>query len=73
MFHLLQGDSIQTCQGDGTWSGAQPVCVGRFVLEMPVQFSDISSFHASIMNKVGILKTIITGSSLSFLEKLIFC
>ncbi len=26
-----QGDSIQTCQGDGTWSGTPPVCVGRFV------------------------------------------
>ncbi|XP_008426204.1 sushi, von Willebrand factor type A, EGF and pentraxin domain-containing protein 1 isoform X1 [Poecilia reticulata] len=22
----LKGDNIQTCQGDGTWSGAQPVC-----------------------------------------------
>ncbi|PWA28849.1 hypothetical protein CCH79_00012875 [Gambusia affinis] len=23
----LKGDSIQTCQGDGAWSGTQPVCV----------------------------------------------
>uniref|UniRef100_A0A1A7X820 Sushi, von Willebrand factor type A, EGF and pentraxin domain containing 1 n=2 Tax=Iconisemion striatum TaxID=60296 RepID=A0A1A7X820_9TELE len=23
----MKGDSVQTCQGDGTWSGAQPVCV----------------------------------------------
>ncbi|XP_026208553.1 sushi, von Willebrand factor type A, EGF and pentraxin domain-containing protein 1 isoform X3 [Anabas testudineus] len=25
----LKGDSIQTCQGDGSWSGTQPVCVGQ--------------------------------------------
>nr|XP_015802266.2 sushi, von Willebrand factor type A, EGF and pentraxin domain-containing protein 1 isoform X3 [Nothobranchius furzeri] len=23
----MKGDSVQTCQGDGTWSGTQPVCV----------------------------------------------
>ncbi|XP_015258798.1 PREDICTED: sushi, von Willebrand factor type A, EGF and pentraxin domain-containing protein 1 isoform X2 [Cyprinodon variegatus] len=23
----LKGDTVQTCQGDGTWSGTQPVCV----------------------------------------------
>ncbi|XP_029026032.1 sushi, von Willebrand factor type A, EGF and pentraxin domain-containing protein 1 isoform X4 [Betta splendens] len=25
----LKGDSVQTCQGDGTWSGTQPVCIGQ--------------------------------------------
>lgn len=31
---LSQGDSIQTCQGDGTWSGTQPVCVGEFMCKI---------------------------------------
>ncbi|XP_026155176.1 sushi, von Willebrand factor type A, EGF and pentraxin domain-containing protein 1 isoform X2 [Mastacembelus armatus] len=25
----MKGDSVQTCQGDGTWSGTQPVCVAQ--------------------------------------------
>uniref|UniRef100_A0A672YPS0 Sushi, von Willebrand factor type A, EGF and pentraxin domain-containing protein 1 n=1 Tax=Sphaeramia orbicularis TaxID=375764 RepID=A0A672YPS0_9TELE len=30
----LKGDSIQTCRGDRTWSGTQPVCVGRFIYNL---------------------------------------
>lgn len=33
---LLQGDSVQTCQGDRTWNRAQPTCVGKCVSTRPI-------------------------------------
>lgn len=29
---VSQGDSVQTCRGDRTWSGTRPVCLGRLAL-----------------------------------------
>uniref|UniRef100_A0A8C7T4M1 Sushi, von Willebrand factor type A, EGF and pentraxin domain-containing protein 1 n=1 Tax=Oncorhynchus mykiss TaxID=8022 RepID=A0A8C7T4M1_ONCMY len=31
----MKGDSVQTCQGDRTWSGAQPTCVSKCGCDIP--------------------------------------
>ena len=28
--YTLTGDATRTCQGDGTWSGIIPLCIGRY-------------------------------------------
>ncbi|CAH1248855.1 CSMD1 [Branchiostoma lanceolatum] len=28
--YQLIGDSIRTCQADGTWTGADPTCIGNY-------------------------------------------
>ncbi|XP_055055760.2 sushi, von Willebrand factor type A, EGF and pentraxin domain-containing protein 1 isoform X1 [Misgurnus anguillicaudatus] len=38
----LQGDSVQTCTGDGTWSGIQPLCVAVSCGPPPVVDNAIS-------------------------------
>lgn len=32
LFYITQGDSVQICQGDKTWSGTQAVCAGKTFL-----------------------------------------
>uniref|UniRef100_M3ZHP6 Sushi, von Willebrand factor type A, EGF and pentraxin domain containing 1 n=1 Tax=Xiphophorus maculatus TaxID=8083 RepID=M3ZHP6_XIPMA len=48
----LKGESIQTCQGDGTWSGTQPVCVSASSCGPPpfVKNAQIQTGGASLQN-----------------------
>ncbi|AWO97474.1 putative sushi von Willebrand factor type A EGF and pentraxin domain-containing protein 1 [Scophthalmus maximus] len=66
MYHCLpgffmKGDYIQTCQGDRTWSGTQPVCVAQScgppptVLHAQVQVTGETHLHnASYVCNVGL-------------------
>lgn len=47
LLHILsvsQGDSVQTCQGDRTWSGTRPVCIGMLSCDFVPLDANLTSF-----------------------------
>lgn len=41
---VSQGDSVQTCQGDRTWSGTHPVCIGMLSCDFVELHVNLTSF-----------------------------
>ncbi|KAK9524849.1 hypothetical protein VZT92_017214 [Zoarces viviparus] len=50
----MKGDSIQTCQGDRTWSGTQPVCVAQSCGPPPaVQHAQVHTTGETYLNNAS--------------------